>query len=939
MKSIDKFISPYIESQFPDFYKQEGPLFIAFVKAYYEWMESNRETLYHTRNLPDYRDIDKTLDEFIIFFKTKYLSDIQFSIASNKKLFIKNSLDFYRSKGTPRSIDLFFKLIHGIEARVYYPGDDLFKLSDNEFSDIKYLEVEGNPELINMIGFNVRGTESGAFAFAERLIRVKKNSRIITVIYVSNIIGNFSTGEQIVTLGAEREITTKILGSLSSLTIESSNSGFVPGERVKIIDGAGKKAIAVVRAIESKFGVVEFELLNQGYGYSEDAEVLASQVVLEASNVVMEDTNYLQVNDFISVFETLKQDLVELIINGASDISSFTTENNELYVYNTSNVLVFQGKIVNFGNVTSNDCTVILNYDSAVYPNQTAIVTSTGNKIYTASNTDNADVIGSPVDRTATANVIAIKEDYTIEYSQSSNITMFPGDVVEQYFFYDTDHGEQYKRFSANADVVSVEFDATLSKYTAVLRKSTGCFRTDLSIERQSDGISFTIENIENIRFGLIDPVRRFWPSGNAYSVSTNTHMVITDYETFGFAANIRINGINEETFIPYLTTTQKIEDITLSTLIGTASYGLDLDPSKGFNDIISEATTFSNVGIGSIESILVTNPGRGYIDDPFFVLYEPRVKHYGSEEFDFKIIYNNGVALNFVVGEIIEGQTTGTRARITENNLETGTLTATRLSPDTCFCGGEFIISSETGITTTVTQSIVDRRGTQMGLNANVQSLAFSGDGFITQVDVINSGFGYRDGESLRGISENDFNKRAQFGALVETQGKGEGYFLNRKSFLSSDKYIHDNDYYQEFSYEVLTALPFSNYKDTLIKVLHVAGNRPFGRYVGTSEVSLDIDITSTTTEFDLKNFDVFNNESIFYDAITTQNLSTDAVFENESEFFRPSIRLPIIIQNITFVDADTIYTPAVGLAPSEQVTLFENSQIFYEVTATYIP
>jgi hypothetical protein len=510
---------------------------------------------------------------------------------------------------------------------------------------------------------------------------------------------------------------------------------------------------------------------------------------------------------------------------------------------------------------------------------------------------------------------------------------------LEQYFFFNTDHGEQYKRFSANADVISVDFDAPTSKYTAVLRKNVGCFRTDLSMERVLDGVSFTLENIEKIRFGLVDTVRRFWPSGNAYGLSTNTQMTITRYETFGFPASIQVNGINEEIILPYATSSQPIEDIVLSKLIATTSYGLDLDPSKGFNDIIAESTTFSNVAIGSIEDILVTSPGLGYPDDPFFVIYEPKVKHYGSEEFDFTIVYNNGVALNFVVGEVIEGLTTGTRARITENNLETGTLKATRLSPDTCFCFNELITSSETGITTIVTDSIVDRRGTQMGLNANVQSLAFDGNGFITDVEVINSGFGYNNGESLSAISEVDFNKEAQFSAVVKTQGKGEGYFLNRKSFLSSDKYIHDNDYYQEFSYEVLTALPFSNYKDTLIKVLHVAGNRPFGRYVGTSEVSLDIDITSTTTEFDLKNFDVFNNESIFYDAITTQGLSTDAVFENESEFFRPSIRLPIIIQNITFVDADTIYTPAVGLAPSEQVTLFENSQIFYEVTATYIP
>ena len=37
--SIEKYVSPFIQSHFPAFYKEYGPNFIAFVKAYYEWME------------------------------------------------------------------------------------------------------------------------------------------------------------------------------------------------------------------------------------------------------------------------------------------------------------------------------------------------------------------------------------------------------------------------------------------------------------------------------------------------------------------------------------------------------------------------------------------------------------------------------------------------------------------------------------------------------------------------------------------------------------------------------------------------------------------------------------------------------------------------------------------------------------------------------------
>ena len=38
---FEKKISYIVENQFPAFYREEGPIFMAFVKKYYEWMESN----------------------------------------------------------------------------------------------------------------------------------------------------------------------------------------------------------------------------------------------------------------------------------------------------------------------------------------------------------------------------------------------------------------------------------------------------------------------------------------------------------------------------------------------------------------------------------------------------------------------------------------------------------------------------------------------------------------------------------------------------------------------------------------------------------------------------------------------------------------------------------------------------------------------------------
>ena len=107
--SIEKFISPFIAQQFPAFYKEEGPNFIAFLRAYYEWMESSQQTLAHARSLLEYSDIDTTEAEFIKYFKNTYLQSLPESIIANKTLLVKHILDLYRAKGTPRAYELLFR--------------------------------------------------------------------------------------------------------------------------------------------------------------------------------------------------------------------------------------------------------------------------------------------------------------------------------------------------------------------------------------------------------------------------------------------------------------------------------------------------------------------------------------------------------------------------------------------------------------------------------------------------------------------------------------------------------------------------------------------------------------------------------------------------------------------------------------------------------------
>jgi len=109
--STETKISNLIENQFPDFIREEAPLLVKFIKAYYEYMEQDGNVTERSKNLLDYQDIDRTTSEYLDWFKREVLVDIPRNLVGDERLFMKNVLDFYRAKGTEKSDQTSFSCI------------------------------------------------------------------------------------------------------------------------------------------------------------------------------------------------------------------------------------------------------------------------------------------------------------------------------------------------------------------------------------------------------------------------------------------------------------------------------------------------------------------------------------------------------------------------------------------------------------------------------------------------------------------------------------------------------------------------------------------------------------------------------------------------------------------------------------------------------------
>ena len=299
--SIETKISTFIPSQFPATFREDGPNFVAFTKAYYEWLESNNQTLYHGRRLYDYMDVDTTADQFVRYFKNKYMANLPENMAVDKRLMIKHIKDLYRSKGTLRSYELLFRILFNEDVTVYIPGDDLFTTSNNTWIKPQYIEVSTKPYLNHLVGKTISTADNRARAIVETYATKQVDGKLINLLILSSVEGVFNYGSRIICddlyvdnfgnvlngfeyrdLSEDRrndfelaftiEGAPVVMGSLSAIGITNGGSGHRVGDLLTV-QGAGEGGIVRVAAVRDENGRVTFELVDGGSGFSLNAQI------------------------------------------------------------------------------------------------------------------------------------------------------------------------------------------------------------------------------------------------------------------------------------------------------------------------------------------------------------------------------------------------------------------------------------------------------------------------------------------------------------------------------------------------------------------------------------------------------------------------------------------------------------------------------------------
>ncbi len=135
-----------VNRQVPEFVREEYPLFIAFLEAYYEYLENKQGTQLNdlTKTAKDFRnltDVDESVDEFEEQFFNTYASLVSRDVAVDKEFLIKHVLPLYLAKGSENSFKLLFRMLFGQELEVKYPKNDVLRASDGKWQRDEVIKV------------------------------------------------------------------------------------------------------------------------------------------------------------------------------------------------------------------------------------------------------------------------------------------------------------------------------------------------------------------------------------------------------------------------------------------------------------------------------------------------------------------------------------------------------------------------------------------------------------------------------------------------------------------------------------------------------------------------------------------------------------------------------------------------------------------------------
>ena len=753
--------------------------------------------------LMEYADVDNTIDVFFDQFKERFMKTIpvKLAVGVDEKNILKNIKDLYRAKGTRKGHEIFFRLLLDENVELFYPTENMLRVSDGKWSDDSLLRVvqindvmllendendniflvtedgahleqeqsvlleydvnkligetviqdavrdidilEGGP--YELLGYSTIGK---ATAVVETIIQIQLGSVILydLVLQEGSITGTFVPGQLVYgedNTNSERLIKVKNTSLLSAVSIPTSGQYFTTTDLLDIsADNGIGAALTIDTVSQGKISNIDIDTVGAGYEIGDNFVVDNSSVTgagLAGEIAVVGGGFSPETGSLINEFRiTLENEVGELLDETSADGSASG-----------------------------------ISLESGTSGQPGEIITEDGFYIHQEEASDSS----------------------LIYFTQEENYGMVATDHIEvedANIFFDSKSGAKFIQESGTntGDITDIRVTSIGNNYASLptlTLPTTSTIRIRAAQFRLEDGTTSAITFGDSIISEIEEDIIILESVGPDAFETTQQSGTFTVGETISPVTQpaSTITGTVVKHYTDLSVPNHSFVEFT--TGVGTISAG---DTIKGaISGVIGDVIT-KNVrsggkviakgdgDVGKIKSVRVLEPGIHYTEEPTLSTVTNLVL--------------SPVSGTFAINRTI----TGTGVSATSKSWDEDTQLLKVTSVTGTFTVGQVITQSYSGASGTV---------------AYIEDATFSSDIAATGVF---------------------------------------GKYINEDGWLSEDsKRIQDSWYYQDFSYVVKTATSINQWRDELLNTVHPAGFALFGQINPVSIPPLNLRIKTAST------------------------------------------------------------------------------------------
>jgi len=809
MDSIQK-TSLFVPSQLPEYIRDDPNYanFVAFIKAYYSWMEENGNVLDFSKNILTYQDVDSTTQQFLDYYVNDFLQNFPKDVLIDQNRLIRFARELYKTKGTNPSFEFLFRILYDSDFESFNTRDFVFRASAGTWFVFKSLRLAtDDPNFLNISNYRIFGESTKSIATIE-------NSTISgtkTEVFISNIERLFQSGEYIIvvdnanqpvyfkngtqvsanTPGAET-LRAKIVGQISQINIDPKNRGsfYKSGDPVVVYGGlnssTGIGASAVVGQTTTG-GVKSIIVDDGGFGYRNDPNTVISFSNLNSGAKTPS-----------AVVGSLTPYLLPLITisNGGVGYQN----NDPIYVVINSNPYNF----AHVSSVDANGKIIAVGYNTGVAANSVLGITANVNSVNTSAHGAVITVANSAGGAIANVtymptNAIGLGKNVPIGNTTFSFLSGHPTSNANTSF----------------ANSLSFISFSTYPISSVLVTNQGGGITNQPDIAAQSIYSNDTLNNTLISSFGILSPIQII-SGGTGYHA--NDTIVFSGGSGYGAFANVTsVDSSGSITGISYIQGKSIYPlggmgyDIQLPTVsvkssnVGASGAIITVTGILGAGARLSSITDRA----GAVTSINILNFGEDYIATPNVSLKVQDI-----------VVSNILVTKPPIKGDIIyQGINSNNSSYIAF--VDSYTLLIPDVDPTKTLYN--LRLFEYTSIPDPTLPLKIDRNNIVINIANKVPI------GYESQYPLIT-------GLNIQGFASYGDGTAKASAVFLNGLVVGQGQYLNTQGQPSSFTVLQ-NEVYNNYTYQITVNKEIAKYREILLNLLHPSGTNVLGRYAMETE------------------------------------------------------------------------------------------------------